>query len=63
MQVDPEDSSRLIPLMIAGGGGGMADLSSENLPDAVDLVDEVTINTENIYTIAASPLIWDRLEI
>ena len=32
--------SKLIPLIIAGGGGGMADISSENNPDAINIFDD-----------------------
>ena len=32
--MDKNNPQKLIPVIIAGGGGGMADISSDNNPDA-----------------------------
>ena len=40
LQVDGNDPTRLVPLIIAGGGGGMADISSDNNPDATTIFDQ-----------------------
>ena len=38
-KVDRNNPSKLIPVIIAGGGGGMADISSDNNPDAITIFD------------------------
>ena len=41
-KVDRNNPSKLklIPVIIAGGGGGMADISSDNNPDAITIFDD-----------------------
>ena len=38
--MDRNNPSKLIPVIIAGGGGGMADISSDNNPDAITIFDD-----------------------
>ena len=33
---------------LKGGGGGMADLSSENNPDALEMVNDTTVSLDNV---------------
>ena len=34
--------------MSTGGGGGMADLSSENNPDALEMVNDTAVDLDNV---------------
>ena len=38
--MDRYNPYKLIPVIIAGGGGGMADISSDNIPDAINIFDD-----------------------
>ena len=35
-------------MMCVGGGGGMADLSSENNPDALEMVNDTALSLDNV---------------
>ena len=35
-------------IMSVGGGGGMADLSSDNNPDALEMVNDTSVSLDNV---------------
>ena len=50
----------MIPLLIAAGGGGMADLSSDNEADATVLYDDVTLHNNHMFTVEAAALLMEH---
>ena len=61
-KLSDSDPSQLVPLVIAGGGGGMADLPSGNNPDSTRLYHRERPNLQGVVTsIEAAALILDPL--
>ena len=60
-KLDQAQPSRLVPLIIAGGGGGMADLPSDNNPDSTEMYGETEVNPEGVFSsVEAAALILDN---
>ena len=53
-KVSESDPSHLVPLVIAGGGGGMADLPSENNPDSTRLYNQDQVNLQGVEIVPAA---------
>merc|ERR1719336_2798477 len=65
-KVDPDEPKNLIPLIIAGGGGGMADLTSDNNPDATRILtneDAEMVQQSSVDLGALALSLSDRLEL
>ena len=53
-KVSESDPSHLVPLVIAGGGGGMADLPSDNNPDSTRLYNQDQVNLQGVEIVPAA---------
>ena len=60
-KVSESNPSHLVPLVIAGGGGGMADLPSDNNPDSTRLYHQDQVNLQGVVSEIEAAALVDPL--